>query len=76
MIQRVLHKKKGRSTGCILVSGAWRKFNEWWDVHEREAVEKKTRESVLGKLAELKKEIAEQPRKTIVQKQHRGPERE
>ena len=58
-----------------LVSGAWRKFKEWWDVHEREAVEKKTRESVLGKLAELKKEIAEQPRKTIVHKQHRRPER-
>ena len=59
-----------------LVSGAWRKFKECWDVHEREAVEKKTRESVLGKLAELKKEIAEQPRKSIVHKQHRGLERE
>ncbi len=40
-----------------LVSGAWRKFREWWDEHKREAVEKKTRESILGKLAELKKEI-------------------
>lgn len=38
-----------------LVAGAWRKFKEWWDMHKRKEVEEKTRESVLGRLAELKK---------------------
>ena len=59
-----------------LVAGAWRKFKEWWDEHRREAVEKKTRVSVLGKLAELKKETSEQPRKQIMPKKQRGPELE
>ena len=59
-----------------LVAGAWRKFKDWWDEHKREAVEKKTRESVLGKLAELKKETAEQPRKPILPKKQRGQELE
>jgi len=57
-----------------LVAGAWRKFKEWWDMHKRKEVEEKTRESVLGKLAELKKETSEQPRKTLVPKKQRGPE--
>ena len=43
---------------------------------KREAVEKRTRESVLGKLAELKKETSEQPRKQIMPKKQRGPELE
>lgn len=38
-----------------LVAGVWRKFKEWWDMHKRKEVEEKTRESVLGRLAELKK---------------------
>ncbi|MCR5627436.1 MAG: hypothetical protein K6F99_08960 [Lachnospiraceae bacterium] len=59
-----------------LVSGAWKKFREWWDEHKREAVEKKTRESVLEKLAELKRETSEQPRKQIMPKKQRGPELE
>jgi len=59
-----------------LVAGAWRKFKDWWNEHKREAVEKKARESVLGKLAELKKETAEQPRKPIIPKKNRGPELE
>ena len=45
-----------------LVAGAWRKFKEWWDMHKRKEVEEKTRESVLGRLAELKKETKEHPR--------------
>ena len=54
-----------------LVAGAWRQFKEWWDVHKRKTVEEKTS---LGRLAELKKETAEQPRNSAVPKKHRGPE--
>lgn len=68
--------KKAETTIGKIVSGAWRKFKEWWDEHKREVVEKKTSESVLGKLAELKKETTEQPRKPIILKKHREPERE
>ena len=57
-----------------LVSGAWRKFREWWDEHKREAVEKKTRESVLAKLNEHKKEIAEEPRRKLFHTKHHKPE--
>ena len=57
-----------------LVAGAWRKFKEWWDIHKRKEVEEKTRESVLGRLAELKKETAERPRNQAILKKHRGPE--
>ena len=57
-----------------LVAGAWRKFKEWWDMHRRKEVEEKTRESVLGRLAELKKETSEQPRKPVVTKKQRGLE--
>ena len=57
-----------------LVAGVWRKFKEWWDMHKRKEVEEKTRESVLGRLAELKKETSEQPRKPLVPKKQRGPE--
>lgn len=57
-----------------LVAGAWRKFKEWWDMHKRKKVEEKTRESVLGRLAELKKETSEQPRKPVVTKKQRGLE--
>ena len=39
-----------------LVARAWRKFKEWWDIHKRNAAEEKTRERVLGRLAELEKE--------------------
>jgi len=53
---------------------AWRKFKEWWDMHKRKEVEEKTRESVLGRLAELKKETSEQPWKPVVTKKQRGPE--
>ena len=60
----------------LVVSGAWLKFKEWWDEHKRETVEKKMRESVLGKLEELKKETSEQPRKHIMPKKQRGPELE
>ena len=56
------------------VSGAWRKFREWWDEHKRDAVEKKTRESVLAKLNEHKKEIAEGPRRKLFHNKHRKPE--
>ena len=68
--------KEPKTTIGKIVSGAWRKFKDWWDEHKRDAVEKKTRESVLGKLAELKKETAEQPRKPIIPKKNRGPELE
>ena len=51
-----------------LVAGAWRKFKEWWDIHKRKEVEEKTRESVLGRLAELKKETKEHPRTPVVPK--------
>ena len=57
-----------------LVAGAWRKFKEWWDIHKRNAVEEKTRESVLGRLSELKKETAERPKNQVIPKKHRGPE--
>lgn len=33
-----------------LVAGAWWKFKEWWDIHKRNAVEEKTRESVWGQV--------------------------
>ncbi|MCQ2524448.1 MAG: hypothetical protein MJ123_08915 [Lachnospiraceae bacterium] len=56
------------------VAGAWRKFKEWWDIHKRKAVGEKTRESVLGRLSELKKETAERPRNQVTPKKHRGPE--
>ena len=59
-----------------LVAGAWRKFKEWWDMHKRKEVEEKTRESVLGKLAELKKETKEHPRTPVVPKKHRETELE
>ena len=59
-----------------LVAGAWRKFKEWWDMHKRKEVEEKTRESVLGRLAELKKETKEHPRPPVVQKKHRETELE
>ena len=49
---------------------------KWWDEHKRKAVEEKTRESVLGKLTELKKETAKQPRKPIISKKNRGSELE
>ncbi len=68
--------KEPKTTIGKIVSGAWRKFKEWWDEHKRETVEKKTRESVLGKLEELKKETSEQPRKHIMPKKQRGPELE
>ncbi len=68
--------KEPKTTIGKIVSGAWRKFKEWWDEHKREAVEKKTRESILGKLAELKKETAEQPRKPIIPRKNRGTELE
>ena len=68
--------KEPKTTISKIVSGAWRKFKEWWDEHKRKAVEEKTRESVLGKLAELKKETAKQPRKPIIPKKNRGPELE
>ncbi len=57
-----------------LVSGAWRKFREWWDEHKREVVEKKTSESVLAKLNEQKKEIAEEPRRKLFHNKHHKPE--
>lgn len=59
-----------------LVAGAWRKFKEWWDIHKRKEVEEKTRESVLGRLAELKKETKEHPRTPVVPKKHRETELE
>ena len=59
-----------------LVAGAWRKFKEWWDMHKRKEVEEKTRESVIGKLAELKKETKEHPRTPVVPKKHRETELE
>ena len=59
-----------------LVAGAWRKFKEWWDMHKRKEVEEKTRESVLGRLAELKKETKEHPRTPVVPKKHRETELE
>ena len=43
-------------------------------MHKRKEVEEKTRESVLGRLAELKKETSEQSRKMFVPKKQRGPE--
>ena len=43
-------------------------------MHKRKEVEEKTRESVLGRLAELKKETSVQSRKTLVPKKQRGPE--
>ena len=39
-------------------------------------VEEKTRESVIGKLAELKKETKEHPRTPVVPKKHRETELE
>ena len=36
--------------------------------------EEKTRESVLGRLSDLKKEIAERPRNQVISKKHKGPE--
>ncbi len=57
-----------------LVSGAWKKFREWWEEHKRDAVEKKTRESVLAKLNEHKKEIAAEPRRKIFYTKQRGSE--
>lgn len=59
-----------------LVAGAWWKFKEWWDIHKSKAVEEKTRESVLGRLSELKKETAEQQRNPVVPKKQRGTELE
>ncbi len=59
-----------------LVAGAWRKFKEWWDMHKRKEVEEKTRESVLGRIAELKKETKEHPRTPVVPKKHRETELE
>lgn len=59
-----------------LVAGAWRKFKEWWDMHKRKEVEEKTRESVLGRLAELKKETKEHPMIPVVPKKHRETELE
>lgn len=59
-----------------LVAGAWRKFKEWWDMHKRKEVEEKTRESVLGRLEELKKETKEHPRTPVVPKKHRETELE
>ena len=59
-----------------LVAGAWRKFKEWGDMHKRKEVEEKTRESVLDRLSELKKETAERPRNPVVSKKQRGTELE
>lgn len=39
-----------------LVSGAWKKFKEWWDEKHRAEVEAEVRESVRSKLEALKKE--------------------
>ncbi|MCR4896699.1 MAG: hypothetical protein K5891_08000 [Lachnospiraceae bacterium] len=68
--------KESKTPVGKLVAGAWRKFKEWWDEHKRKVVEEKTRESVLGKLTELKKETSEQPRKPIIQRKNRGLELE
>ncbi len=45
-------------------------------MHKRKEVEEKTRESVLGRLSELKKETAERPRNQVVPKKQRGTELE
>ena len=58
------------------VAGAWLKFKERWDMHKRKEVEEKTRESVLGRFAELKKETKEHPRTPVVPKKHRETELE
>jgi hypothetical protein len=59
-----------------LVAGAWQKFKEWWDMHKRKEVDEKTRESVLGRLAELKKETREHQRTPVVPRKHRETELE
>ena len=45
-------------------------------MHKRKAVEEKTRESVLDRLSDLKKETAEQQRNQVVPKKQRGTELE
>ena len=37
-----------------LVSEAWKKFKKWWDEKQRPEVEAEVRESVMGRLKELK----------------------
>ena len=55
-----------------LVSETWKKFKKWWDKHRREEVEVKARESVLGKLAKFKSQIAEDKN----ERQSRGKRRD
>ena len=49
-----------------IVSEAWKRFKKWWDEHKRQGVEQRTRESVLGKLEKFKKEVADEPKHSIV----------
>ncbi|WP_458457409.1 plasmid recombination protein [Pseudobutyrivibrio sp.] len=56
-----------------LVSGAFRKFKEWWEIYKKPVVLEETRESTLGKLARLKKEITEKD-KNAFRKQIRNNE--
>ena len=55
-----------------IVSEAWKRFKKWWDEHKRQGVEQRTRESVLGKLAKFKSQIAEDKN----ERQSRGKRRD
>jgi len=42
-----------------LISGAWKKFKEWWEKEKKPRVEEKAKESVLKKLKETKEQMEE-----------------
>ncbi len=58
-----------------LVSEAWKKFKKWWDEKQRPEVEAEVRESVMGKLQELKKKTEVSKKLRIEPVKNKGVER-
>ena len=55
-----------------IVSDAWKKFRDWWDRQKRPEIEGNVRKSVLGKLANYKKQVAEESRIRPVPVKNKG----
>ncbi|WP_139225858.1 hypothetical protein [Oribacterium sp. WCC10] len=59
-----------------IVSEAWKKFRDWWDRHKRPEIEGNVRKSVLGQLANYKKQVAEESRIRPVPVKNKGMNRD
>ncbi len=59
-----------------IVSDAWKKFRDWWDRQKRPEIEGNVRKSVLGMLANYKKQVAEESRIRPVPVKNKGMNRD